>query len=58
MPPLQWDMDIAATATRWATSCPNGHSGAPALGENMAWGYASIGDVVDAWYNEVSCCYK
>lgn len=40
VPILTWDASTAASAAKWAAGCPNGHSGAPALGENMAceWG--------------------
>ncbi|WIA37933.1 hypothetical protein OEZ86_001310 [Tetradesmus obliquus] len=52
-PALQWDDAIASTAQSWAAGCPNGHSGTRGVGENMAWGYASLADAVQAWYDEV-----
>ncbi|KAF6253115.1 CAP domain-containing protein [Scenedesmus sp. NREL 46B-D3] len=52
-PALQWDTAIAVTAQSWAAGCPNGHSGQRGVGENMAWGYASLADAVQAWFDEV-----
>lgn len=34
--PLTWDVTLAGTAQTWAATCPNGHSGEPGVGENMA----------------------
>eukprot|EP00775_Hariotina_reticulata_P009864 gene9864-10022_t len=51
--PLAWDDSLASSAATWAAGCPNGHSGYSGVGENMAWGYSTLTDAVDAWYNEV-----
>lgn len=51
-PALTWDPKIAAVAQSWADSCPWGLS-EHKYGENIAWGYNSFGDVLEAWYNEV-----
>jgi uncharacterized protein YkwD len=34
---LVWDTSIATSAQNYANSCPQGHSGAQGLGENLAW---------------------
>lgn len=52
-PALAWDTKLAAAAQTWADDCPWGLSDLP-YGENMAFGYSSFGDVLDAWYSEVS----
>ncbi|KIY97556.1 Protein PRY1 [Monoraphidium neglectum] len=52
--PLSWDAPLAAQAQGYADGCPNGHSGMSGVGENLAWGYSSFEEAVNAWYNEVS----
>jgi hypothetical protein len=52
-PALAWDAKLAAAAQAWADSCPWTSSDLP-YGENMAFGYDSFGDALDAWYSEVS----
>jgi uncharacterized protein YkwD len=51
--PLSWDAPLAAQAQGYADGCPNGHSGMSGVGENLAWGYSSFEEAVNAWYNEV-----
>lgn len=53
-PDLVWDAAIAAQAASYVAGCPNGHSGQPGFGENLAWGYDSMSAAVRAWYDEVS----
>lgn len=53
-PDLVWDRSIAAQAANYVAGCPNGHSQTKGYGENLAWGYASLGAAVKAWYDEVS----
>jgi len=52
-PPLAWDGELEAAARAFTSRCPGGHSGAQGVGENMAWGYRSWQQAVDAWYREV-----
>jgi uncharacterized protein YkwD len=53
-PPLAWNMGLVASAQSWANnlaaSCSFYHSGP---GENLASGYSSWREVMDAFYNEV-----
>ncbi|KAG1656441.1 hypothetical protein FOA52_006983 [Chlamydomonas sp. UWO 241] len=53
-PPLVWNTDLVASAQSWAnnlaTTCSFYHSGP---GENLASGYASWSDVMNAFYNEI-----
>lgn len=49
---LTWDAKLAAAAQAWADSCPWSLSDS-VYGENIAWGYNSFGDAVEAWYSEV-----
>ncbi|KAI8977364.1 hypothetical protein BDF20DRAFT_913699 [Mycotypha africana] len=51
-PSLKWDTTLASYAQRWSNKCQFNHSGGP-YGENLASGYRSWADVVDAWYGEV-----
>jgi uncharacterized protein YkwD len=51
--PFVWDAELAASAARFAASCPQGHSGANGLGENLAWGHQSLSAAIEAWYQEV-----
>lgn len=53
-PDLTWDAAIASQAAAYVAGCPNGHSGAPGFGENLAWGYDSMSAAVQAWYDEVA----
>lgn len=52
VPDLAWSDGLASSAQEWADGCriPMVHSGA---GENLAYGFGSIGAAIDAWYNEV-----
>ena len=50
-PPLTWSPTIAAAAAKVAARCVFAHSATP-LGENIAMGQRSWGEVVRAWYNE------
>uniref|UniRef100_A0A8R1HR90 SCP domain-containing protein n=1 Tax=Caenorhabditis japonica TaxID=281687 RepID=A0A8R1HR90_CAEJA len=34
---IKWDKSIAASAQKYADTCPKGHSGAKGLGENLFW---------------------
>lgn len=54
VPDLTWDAAIASQAAGYVAGCPNGHSGAPGYGENLAWGYDSMSAAVTAWYEEVA----
>eukprot|EP00121_Abeoforma_whisleri_P011648 Awhi_evm1s10750 len=64
---IEWDNDLALEAQQWANHCPSIHSpqasddkicGAVRCnqvtsGENVAWGYSTWDQVVDAWYSQV-----
>ncbi|CAL2040817.1 unnamed protein product [Caenorhabditis brenneri] len=44
---MKWDATVASSAQSYANGCPNGHSGAPGLGENLYWYWTSgsLGDL-------------
>ncbi|KAH6682561.1 extracellular SCP domain-containing protein Pry1 [Halenospora varia] len=46
---LVWGDTLRASAQSWANGCVWAHSKTPGAGENIALGYASTTDVVDAW---------
>jgi uncharacterized protein YkwD len=46
---LQWDASLAAQASAFIARCPRGHSNTPQVGENLAWGFSSLTDAIDAW---------
>lgn len=50
-PPLVWDSTLANYALRYAKQCEFKHSRGP-YGENLAAGYRSVSDAVNAWYAE------
>jgi uncharacterized protein YkwD len=50
-PKLVWDDELASYAERYANKCEFKHSKTP-YGENLAAGYPSIYDAVNAWYAE------
>jgi hypothetical protein len=51
--PLAWDAVLASGASAFARTCPQGHSGAPGVGETLAWGQRGPAEAVDSWYSEV-----
>jgi len=51
-PPLAWSPAVAKAAQAFIDTCPTGHSGNSAYGENLGFGYATWTDVVNAWYAE------
>ena len=52
-PPLVWNLTLASLAQRWTDFCVFQHEN-DQYGENIALGYPTIKQVIDAWYNEVS----
>ncbi|KAL9076770.1 MAG: hypothetical protein Q9161_000755 [Pseudevernia consocians] len=48
---LTWNVSLATYAASWASECHFTHSGG-APGENLAEGYATVTDAVDAWGDE------
>ncbi|EFO88441.1 hypothetical protein CRE_10585 [Caenorhabditis remanei] len=38
---MKWDSSVATSAQNYANGCPDDHSGAPGLGENMYWSWTS-----------------
>lgn len=36
VPPMVWDWGLAWNAYNYVLNCPNGHSGQPGIGENLA----------------------
>lgn len=50
-PALTWNTTLASYAQKWSNGCVFKHSGGP-YGENLAEGYGSWKDAVDAWYSE------
>jgi uncharacterized protein YkwD len=53
VPALTWDAALAQRAQQWADHCQWAHSGP---GENLAMGFLTGPEAVDAWYNEVRAC--
>lgn len=53
MAALGWDDALAASAQAWAGTCSMASSWAPGVGENLAYGYGSWVEAVDAWYRQV-----
>ncbi|KAI8094878.1 CAP domain-containing protein [Gilbertella persicaria] len=51
-PALKWDKSLAAYAQKWSNRCVFEHSHGD-YGENLALGFNSWSDVIDAWYEEV-----
>jgi hypothetical protein len=62
---MSWDPAVAALAQAWVNTCPSGHPASTLTqywntakftptGQNIAWGYSSWNDVVNAWYGEIS----
>lgn len=59
-PPMQWDDEVAASAQRYAETCPTGHSPKGSVyrgsdsGENLAW-HSATGDTtgIQRWYDEI-----
>ncbi|CAO3611543.1 unnamed protein product [Cunninghamella blakesleeana] len=51
-PALKWDKAIASFAQSHSRKCVFQHSGKKGYGENIAMGYRSWNDVINAWYNE------
>ncbi len=51
--PLIWSATVAASAQKYADTCPSDHSGS-GYGENIAWASYDQGrtGAVDDWYNE------
>jgi uncharacterized protein YkwD len=51
VPPVTWSETVAASAQRWADTCPSGHSGS---GENITWANYVVESpkVVKGWYDE------
>jgi uncharacterized protein YkwD len=49
---LEWNDKIAAFASETASKCKFEHSGSEDYGENLALGYGSVDDVVNAWVGE------
>jgi hypothetical protein len=57
LPGVRWDADVAAVAQAWAEGCVFEHSGAPALGENLALfsnPQTTPEEVVQAWASEIA----
>jgi hypothetical protein len=65
VPLLQWDEKLATVADDYAKSCPEGHNpdrtsdyvnqgGSGYVGENLAWGYATLESAVEGWADEES----
>uniref|UniRef100_A0A1I7TY70 SCP domain-containing protein n=1 Tax=Caenorhabditis tropicalis TaxID=1561998 RepID=A0A1I7TY70_9PELO len=38
---MKWDTTVAASAQKYANTCPDDHSGYPNLGENLYWSWSS-----------------
>ena len=53
VPSVVWSEKVAASALRYAMTCPAGHSGS-IYGENLAWASydMTIEGTVEKWYNE------
>lgn len=51
-PPLTWDARLADVAQRYSATCPTGHSMTPGLGENLAGGYATATEALQAMWDE------
>jgi uncharacterized protein YkwD len=52
-PKLKYTGTLENAAQRIANTCKMVHSGGP-YGENLAWGYKTATDAVEAWYSEAS----
>ncbi|KAI8338423.1 CAP domain-containing protein [Chlamydoabsidia padenii] len=52
-PDLKWNYSVASFAQRWTNRCVFEHSDNPSYGENIAMGYDTWDQAVDAWYSEV-----
>ncbi|KAI8366261.1 CAP domain-containing protein [Blakeslea trispora] len=50
--PLHWDDELARFAQKWSNRCEFEHSHGD-YGENIAAGYETWSDAIDAWYDEV-----
>lgn len=51
--PMTWDWNLAWNAYDYVMYCPNGHSGAQGIGENLAWGHNDFNHAMRDWYDEV-----
>lgn len=50
---LVWDWNLAWNAYDYVMYCPDGHSGAQGIGENLAWGHKDFNHAMRDWYDEV-----
>lgn len=50
--PLVWKYELEEYAGNWVKQCNWEHSGGP-YGENIALGFSSKQDAVQAWYDEI-----
>jgi len=53
-PAMTWDATIAAGAQAYAETCASGHSGVSGLGENLAWGTATLDQGIQLWLDEAA----
>jgi hypothetical protein len=51
VPALEWDETLANYARHYADKCQFRHSSSP-YGENLAAGYPTVNDAINAWYSE------
>lgn len=52
VPPLMWDESLAQFALNHANTCVFAHTSGP-YGENLAAGYPSATESIQAWYDEI-----